>query len=161
MPKHKLELGSWPENTITGFGVYSDLQVLSLVYQLNKHPLFHFRRLEKDLCKNNTKAAFNFILFGFSNKDLNLEFRLAENSSYQGVLKQIELDSLFKDEKEVKGQILSTKERFNYLLWLEAEDKEVEQIKAIAAALVSLKAIKLSQKLSEKQISSLKKLLNN
>jgi hypothetical protein len=161
MPKHKISLGSWPENNISGFGLYSDLKVLSLVYQLNKHPLFRFRRSKKDLCKNNTKAEFNFILFDFSNKDLNIEFRLAENSSYSGELRQIELKSLFNDEKGVKGLILPNKERFNYLLWLEAEEKEIEQIKAIAAALGSLKSVKVYQELTEKQLSSLKKILNN
>lgn len=161
MPRYKLDLGSWPENDITGFGIYSDLQVLSLVYQLNKHPFFNFRRLEKDLCKNNTKAAFNFILFGFSNKDLELEFRLAENSSYTGELMEVAPNSLFNEEKEVKGVVLANKERFNYLLWLESEEKETDQIKAMAAALSSLKSIKIYKELTDKQISSLKKILNN
>jgi len=161
MPRHKLDLRGWPENDITGFGIYSDLQVLSLVYQLNKHPFFNFRRLKKDLCKNNTKAAFNFILFGFSNKDLEIEFRLVENSSYTGELMEVEPKSLFNNESEIKGEVLANKERFNYLLWLESEEKEKHQIKAVAAALSSLKSIKIYNELNNKQISSLKKILNN
>ena len=161
MPRHKLDLGSWSENQIAGFGIYSDLQVLSLVYQLNKHPLFSFRRLQKDLCKNNTKASFNFILFGFSNKDLELEFRLAENSSYKGELIEKEQGSLFDDEQEVKGMVLPNKEGYNYLLWLEAEEEERNQLNAMAAALSSIKSVKVHRELSEKHISSLKKIVNN
>jgi len=161
MPRHKLDLGSWPQNHIAGFGIYSNLQVLSLVYQLNSHPLFKFQRLEKDLCKINTKAAFNFILFGFSNKALELEFRLVENSSYLGELIEYEQGSLFDGEKKVNSKVLTNKEGFNYILWLEAEEEEKNQIKALAAALSSIKSVKVYQELSEKNISSLKKLLNN
>ena len=161
MPRHKFDLGSWPENQIAGFGIYSHLQVLSLVYQLNKHPLFHFQRLQKDLCKINTKASFNFILFGFSNKALELEIRLVENSSYKGELIEKVHGSLFEDENNVNGLVLPNKEGFNYLLWLEAEEEEINQIKAIAAALSSIKPIRFFKELSAKQIGSLKKILNN
>lgn len=161
MPKHKLDFGAWPESTIHAFGIYSDLQVLSLVYQLNKHSLFNFSRLEKDLCKNNTKANLNFILFGFSNKELEIEYRLLENKSYHGERQEQVQSSLFDLDQRAEGLALSNKEGFNYILWLESEDSFPKEVEALKSALSAIKAVKIHQELSELQIKNLKKILNN
>jgi hypothetical protein len=160
MQRHKLDLGYCPENEIAGFGFYSDLQVLSLVYQLNKHPLFQFSRLKKDLCKNNTKAAFNFILFGFSNNALEIDFRFMENRSYTGAVFKEDDNSLFSNNMEAIGTAVPNKEGFNYFLWIESEEKEAVLLEEVQVALSSLKTIRAHKKLSNKQVINLKKTLN-
>jgi hypothetical protein len=160
MQRHKLDFGTWPENEIAGFGFYSDLQVLSLVYQLNKHANFKFSRLNKDLCKNNTKSTFNFILFGFFNKALEIEFRLMENRSYIGEVFKEEPSSLFSNKREAIGTAVANKEGFNYFLWLESEEKELQTLEEVQEALSSLKTIRAHKELSNKQVINLKKTLN-